>query len=167
MKSSAAIREVPAAEPASEANAPVPFEAKARQENPQAPKPEAEAVSAPSPKPSRKFPVRKAIFGMILVAALAGAAWYGHEWYTVGRFVVSTDDAYVKGDTSALGAKVAGYVAAIPVADNSAVKAGDVLLTLDDGDYKLAMDFGQGEDRLTEGHDRRDHPPDRRAAGAD
>ena len=39
-----------------------------------------------------------------------------------------------------LGAKVAGYVTEIPAAENAAVKAGDVILKLDDGDYRLAVD---------------------------
>ena len=61
----------------------------------------------------------------------------------LGRFEVSTDDAYVKTDMSQLGAKVAGYVTEIPAAENASVRAGDVILKLDDGDYKLAVDAAQ------------------------
>ena len=45
-----------------------------------------------------------------LVAALALGAWYGHYWWTTGRFLVSTDDAYVGAHTATLAAKVSGYV---------------------------------------------------------
>jgi membrane fusion protein (multidrug efflux system) len=90
--------------------------------------------------PQRPSILRRVILGIILVAALAGAAKFGHDWYVLGRFQISTDDAYVKSDMSQLGAKVAGYVKDIPAAENSAVKAGDVILTLDDGDYRLAVD---------------------------
>ena len=59
---------------------------------------------------------------------------------TVGRFLVSTDDAYVRADTTTLAAKVAGYVSAIEVGDNTLVHAGDVIARIDDGDYRLAAD---------------------------
>jgi membrane fusion protein, multidrug efflux system len=84
--------------------------------------------------------MRRIFLGVILLAALAGASKYGHDWYVLGRFQISTDDAYVKSDMSQLGAKVAGYVNEIPAAENTAVKAGDVILKLDDGDYRLAVD---------------------------
>ena len=90
--------------------------------------------------PQRPSILRRVILGIILVVALAGAAKFGHDWYVLGRFQISTDDAYVKSDMSQLGAKVAGYVKDIPAAENSAVKAGDIIMTLDDGDYRLAVD---------------------------
>ena len=37
--------------------------------------------------------------------------WYGYHWWTVGRFIVSTDDAYVGATTATLAAKVPGYIA--------------------------------------------------------
>jgi len=84
---------------------------------------------------------RKAVLAGLLAAALVvGGGWYGHRWWTVGRFMVSTDDAYVRADNTTLAAKVAGYVDNIFVADNSFVHAGDVLGTIDDGDYRLAAD---------------------------
>jgi membrane fusion protein (multidrug efflux system) len=98
-------------------------------------------ASAPiETKPKRPFIMRRAIMGAVILAALSGAAYYGHNWLVLGRFQVSTDDAYVKTDMAQLGAKVAGYVTEIPAAENAAVKAGDIILKLDDGDYKLAVD---------------------------
>ncbi len=90
--------------------------------------------------PPRKPIVRRIILGTVLLAALAAAGNYGYQWFTVGRFQISTDDAYAKADMSLLGAKIAGTVKDVPVADNAAVKAGEVVLRLDDGDYKLAVD---------------------------
>lgn len=52
--------------------------------------------------------MKRAILGAVVLAALSGAAYYGHDWYVLGRFEVSTDDAYVKTDMAQLGAKVAG-----------------------------------------------------------
>jgi len=105
------------------------------------------AAGAPQPAPAAKkpSPVRRIILGAVLVAALAGAAYYGYNYWTVGRFTVSTDDAYVKSDMSILGAKIAGYVDSVPFADNTAVKAGDVVLKLEDGDYRLAVDAAKAK----------------------
>ncbi len=97
------------------------------------------AASEPAP-PKRKLPLRRIILGTLLLAALVAAGDYGYNWFTVGRFQISTDDAYAKADMSLLGTKVAGTVQDVPVADNAAVKAGDVVLRLDSGDYKLAVD---------------------------
>jgi membrane fusion protein (multidrug efflux system) len=57
----------------------------------------------------------------------------------VGRFLVSTDDAYVGADTSILAAKVGGHILAVEVGTNQPVKAGDVIARIDDGDYVLAL----------------------------
>ena len=68
-----------------------------------------------------------------------GAAWYGHHWWTVGRFIESTDDAYVGGEVTVIGPKVAGFIADVAVTDNQAVRAGDLLVKLDDRDYRAAL----------------------------
>jgi len=83
---------------------------------------------------------RKLLFGGIAVAALGAAGWFGYDYVTVGRFTVSTDDAYVQAYNTTLAAKVPGYVASVPVSDNASVHAGDVIATIDDGDYRLAVD---------------------------
>jgi membrane fusion protein (multidrug efflux system) len=75
---------------------------------------------------------------VLATLALAGLGWYGYQWLTVGRFVVSTDDAYVSAHTTTLAAKVSGYLVAIEVEDNALVHAGDVIARIDDGDFRLA-----------------------------
>jgi membrane fusion protein (multidrug efflux system) len=84
-------------------------------------------------------PRRKPILFAILAAALAGGGYFGHGWFTHGRFMVSTDDAYVEADITTLSAKVSGYVDYVAVADNQTVKAGDLIAQIDDGDYRLAV----------------------------
>jgi membrane fusion protein (multidrug efflux system) len=74
------------------------------------------------------------------VIALGAAGWFGYHYVTTGRYLISTDDAYVRADTTTLAAKVAGYVSSIDVADNTLVHAGDVIARIDDGDYRLAAD---------------------------
>jgi membrane fusion protein (multidrug efflux system) len=95
-------------------------------------------ATAPHP-PAKKAGKRKLIPLGLAAAALAGVAYQGYEWWTLGRFQVATDDAYVKADTSVLTAKVAGHVVALPIAENQWVHAGDVVATLDDGDLRLAV----------------------------
>jgi membrane fusion protein (multidrug efflux system) len=80
----------------------------------------------------------------LLLAALAlliavGAAGFGRYWWMTGRFIESTDDAYVGGNVTALAPHVPGFVSQILVADNQYVKAGDLLVTLDNRDYKAAL----------------------------
>ena len=74
----------------------------------------------------------------ILVIAGA-AAWYGWSWWTLGRFMESTDDAYVGGEVTTIASKVAGFIDTIAVTDNQQVKAGDLLVKLDDRDYRAQL----------------------------
>jgi membrane fusion protein (multidrug efflux system) len=78
-----------------------------------------------------------AIAGLVL--ALGGATYYGHYWWTAGRYLVSTDDAYVGAKSATLSPKVSGYIRDIAVTDNARVAQGDVIAHIDDGDYKLAV----------------------------
>ncbi len=83
---------------------------------------------------------RRIVLPLVVLAVLGGGGWQGYRWFTEGRFIVSTDDAYVKTDMSTIAAKVGGYITAVPVIDNAAVRKGQVLATIDDGDYKNAVD---------------------------
>jgi len=86
---------------------------------------------------------RRLFLGAAALAILGAAGWFGYDYWTVGRFLVDTDDAYVQADFAVLAPKVSGYVASVPAVDNAAVKAGDPLVVLEDGDYRDAL-------RLTE-----------------
>ncbi|AIJ56305.1 hypothetical protein C086_02981 [Brucella abortus F6/05-3] len=76
------------------------------------------------------FGKRVVLPSLVAVAAI-GALWYGYNWWTVGRFMVSTDDAYVQGDIASIAPKVTGYIENIPVAANQQVKAGARLAGVD------------------------------------
>lgn len=82
------------------------------------------------------------MLGLVLLGA---AGWYGYDWWTNGRFLVSTDDAYIEGDIATISPKVSGYVAKVDVVANQHVKAGDPLVTLDDGDYRIAAEQAEAQ----------------------
>jgi membrane fusion protein (multidrug efflux system) len=71
----------------------------------------------PHPEAKKNWPRRLLVTGASLVA-LAGAAYFGWHYWTVGRFEVSTDDAYVKADNTTIAPKISGYLAAVLVGDN-------------------------------------------------
>jgi len=75
----------------------------------------------------------------LLLAVGIAASIYGERWWTVGRFIESTDDAYVGGEITVIAPKVAGFIATVAVTDNQPVRAGDLLVKLDDRDYRAAL----------------------------
>jgi membrane fusion protein (multidrug efflux system) len=91
-----------------------------------------------------RLPVRKLVIAAALLAAGAAGAYYGHDWWTTGRFVETTDDAYVGGNVTPISPHVAGFVANILVTDNQFVKAGQLLVQLDKRDVQAAYEHAQG-----------------------
>jgi membrane fusion protein, multidrug efflux system len=77
-----------------------------------------------------------ALLGLIVAG---GATWYGWNWWQTGRFIETTDDAYVGGNVTTLSPHVAGFVAKILVGDNQFVHAGQLLIELDDRDYQANL----------------------------
>ncbi|CAN5680609.1 HlyD family secretion protein [soil metagenome] len=118
-----------------------------------APSPDRPVLRETTPAASPPVPVlkrqrrsrRPLVLGTLLLVAAALGAWYGHRWWTDGRFLVWTDDAYVGAKSATLAAKVPGYIATLNVEDNAPVHAGDIIATIDDGDYKLAIDAARGK----------------------
>ncbi|RDI99392.1 HlyD family secretion protein [Dyella solisilvae] len=76
-----------------------------------------------------------------LVGAIVGLgiAIYGVHWGSAGRFIEDTDDAYIGGDTTVIGSKVPGYIGVVAVTDNQVVHKGDLLVKIDDRDYRAAL----------------------------
>ncbi len=86
-------------------------------------------------RPGGKFALGCA--GLICVVA-AGA--YGFDWWTHGRFVQSTDDAYLQADKVAVSTRIASTVEKVLVADNAAVSKGDLLVQLDPRQPQAQLD---------------------------
>ncbi|MBE7201303.1 MAG: HlyD family secretion protein, partial [Parafilimonas terrae] len=89
--------------------------------------------------PRRRLSRKRAAFCGIALLALAGGGFYGRFWWETGRFIESTDDAYVGGDVTVIASRVPGIVAEVLVRDNQRVAAGDLLIRLDDRDYRAAL----------------------------
>src|SRR5476651_1163206 len=97
------------------------------------------------PVAARKPPVLKRLLLLaVAIAALVGIGLYGAHWWTAGRFLEETDDAYIGGDVTVIGPKVAGYIEEVLVTDNQKVKAGDVLVRLDSRDYRANLAKAEG-----------------------
>ncbi len=90
-------------------------------------------------RPARKVGLKRIGIGAAIVAMLLGSAAYGHHYWTVDRFLESTDDAYLKADYTTVAPKVSGYIAQVLVSDNEPVKAGQVLARIDDRDFQTAL----------------------------
>ena len=98
---------------------------------------ETAAKTAPPPaSPNRR---RAKLFGILGAAVLVGAAGWGAHWFLAERGKVTTNNAYVGADTALVTPRVSGAVTQVLVSDTQAVKAGQVLVVLDDSDARLAV----------------------------
>ncbi len=98
-----------------------------------------------APVPAKKLNLRKLLLTGAALAALVGGAWYGWDYWTVGQYQVSTDDAYVKADNTTIAPKVSGYLHQVLVGDNERVRAGQTLARIDDRDFKVALDQAKAD----------------------
>src|SRR5262245_31521611 len=107
-----------------------------------APAPPAERSGAPTPPPAAAHTNgsrRPWLLGVLAVAALVGLG-LGLRQYLWTRVHVSTDNAQVEGHVVPVLSKVAGYVTAVPVVDNQSVRAGDLLVQVDDREYRAKLE---------------------------
>jgi membrane fusion protein (multidrug efflux system) len=102
------------------------------------------AAAVPS-RAGKKLNFRKLLLSGAAAIALAGAVWYGWDYWTVGQYLVSTDDAYVKADSTTIAPKVTGYLQQVLVKDNERVTTGQVLARIDDRDFKVALDQARAD----------------------
>src|SRR5258708_25132426 len=89
-------------------------------------------------RPSRQA-IRRAALALAVALGVAAAADFGHYYLTSGRYLETTDDAYVKADSTIIAPKVSGYIAQVLVNDNQPVAAGQLLAKIDDRDFKAAL----------------------------
>jgi membrane fusion protein, multidrug efflux system len=87
----------------------------------------------------RKGLLKRTALGTLAVLGLAAGIHFGVDYWRVGRFLVSTDDAYVQADNTLIAPRISGYISQVLVADNQTVKAGQVLARIDDRDFQTAL----------------------------
>jgi membrane fusion protein (multidrug efflux system) len=104
-----------------------------------------EATDAPPAKVGTREKLRsRLLIGAAVLVLIAGAA-YGGRWFLVGRYLESTDNAYLQADNAVVAPKISGYVATVEVADNQIVAAGQVLARIDDRDYRTDLAQSQAD----------------------
>lgn len=118
-----------------------PAPAEARRDAETSPK---EAVTPAAPPPKGKA-LRRAGLMLLGTAAIGAGLWFGGDWWFNGRFIVSTDDAYVGAEMATISAKLAANIASVSVVQNQEVKAGQPLVALDDGDWRIALDSARAK----------------------
>ena len=99
--------------------------------------------------PKRK-PGKTLALGALGLGALLGAAIWGAHWWSVGRFIESTNDAYLQADSLSVAAKVAGTVSEVYVSDNQSVSVGQPLVRLDVRPYQAAREKSEAAIRAAE-----------------
>ncbi len=109
----------------------------------------AKAAAAAAGEKLKGNPRGRLIVGVSAVVVLA-LIYFGLHYLFVGRYIVTTDDAYVRANNSLLGAKVPGNITRILVGDNQRVGAGNILIQIDDGDYKLALESAKAKEATQE-----------------
>jgi membrane fusion protein, multidrug efflux system len=79
---------------------------------------------------------------LVVILALAVVITITRNWnaWEGGKVDQVTDDAYVRGDLTPLSTKVAGIVRAVDVTDYQQVHQGDLLIELQDDDYRAQVD---------------------------
>jgi membrane fusion protein (multidrug efflux system) len=95
-------------------------------------------------RPSRQA-IKRAALALALTLGVVGAADFGYHYLTTGRYLETTDDAYVKADSTIIAPKVSGYISEVLVADNEKVKAGQLLARIDDRDFRTALKQAQAD----------------------
>jgi membrane fusion protein, multidrug efflux system len=95
-------------------------------------------------KPSRQA-IKRAALALALVLGIAAVGDFGHYYLSTGRYLETTDDAYVKADSTIVAPRVSGYIADVLVSDNEPVKAGQLLARIDDRDFRTALNQAKAD----------------------
>jgi membrane fusion protein (multidrug efflux system) len=96
----------------------------------------AEPHTVPPVKPAKRRRWVRTVLLTVgpVIVVVVGAYLY----FTAGRFI-ETDNAYVKADVAIVSSEVAGPITTVAVHENQAVKLGDVLFTVDDRPFTVAL----------------------------
>jgi len=89
----------------------------------------------------RSHPIAVAVAGVVVLAGAIG----GILWYLNSRHYTNTDDAFIDGRPISINLEVTGNIVQVPVNDNQIVRVGDLLVQIDDRDYRAAVDLAQSQ----------------------
>ncbi|HHG4872973.1 TPA: HlyD family secretion protein [Pseudomonas aeruginosa] len=78
----------------------------------------------------------------LVAVGLIALAFFLHWWF-IGRHVESTDNAYVQGEITRVASQLGARVEEVLVRDNQHVDKGQLLVRLEDADFKLAVERAQ------------------------
>ncbi|PYD81763.1 multidrug ABC transporter permease [Komagataeibacter oboediens] len=104
--------------------------------------PDSATTDTPPEKPAdpRRTAMRRLVLaGIAGLALIAFVVWLVH-WWTHGRFIQSTNDAYLQADQVTVSTRVAGFVDQVLVAENQAVTKGQVLVRMDERDPRARFE---------------------------
>jgi membrane fusion protein, multidrug efflux system len=88
----------------------------------------------------RRFSLKQVGLIGAAIVLIAAAIAFGARWWTVGRFIESTDDAYVGGNVTEIAPHISGFISGIAVTDNQYVRAGQLLIRIEPADFKAARE---------------------------
>ena len=98
---------------------------------------------ASSTSTGRRSVTRVVVFGLIFLALIIAAVLFGWQWWSVGRFRESTDNAYIRAEITPISAKIPGYVTAVLVTDNQRVEKGATLLAIQPAEYEARIELAR------------------------
>jgi membrane fusion protein (multidrug efflux system) len=92
-----------------------------------------------------KTGVRRLVPLVLIAAGVIAAVAFGLHWLLVGRFLETTNDAYLKADAMVVAPRVGGYVSEVLVAANQDVAPGQLLVRIEDDTYKAEVAHAQAD----------------------
>jgi len=107
---------------------------------PDAGEPHEENAARPSPLKNPRVRLALSIATLLLAA---GGIWWAYHWWTEGRFLEATNNAYLQADSVAVAPRINGHVTEVLVRDNQAVRAGEPLVRIDSRNYQAMLEQAQ------------------------
>lgn len=103
------------------------------------------ATEAEAKRSVLKSPKVRITLSLVGLGALIVFAIWGWSWWSKGRFIETTNNAYLAADSVTVAPKVAGYVTSVLAQDNRAVSPGDVLVRIDRAPFVAAVEAARAE----------------------
>ena len=100
------------------------------------------ARARPSPLAN---PAARIALGIVGLLVILGLVWIAFNWWTIGRYVQTTNDAFLQADQVTVAPRVAGYVDDVLVSDNQDVVAGQPLVRIDVRDSKAKLNQAEAQ----------------------